>query len=105
MGLRLCVLTCGEAENKGGGPAWAAAWSTHGAGLAMLPERAECIAHQLALTHGEQGEGSSSFGWKDNICCSWLFLRQVRLRSGGQVQVFEGLDSVPGLSSPHCFKL
>lgn len=60
-----------------------------------------------ALTHGEQAEASrrqQQFGWKDNICCSWLFLRQVLFKSGGQVQVFQWLDSAPGLCSPHCFK-
>lgn len=76
----------------------------HRAGSAMLPERADCLARQLALTHGEQADGSSSFGWKDNISCSWFFLRQVLLMSGGRIQAFQGLDSAPGLCSPRCFK-
>lgn len=102
VGLRLCILLCWSrgqschlAGQQGG---------VHRTGSAMLPERADCLAHQLALTHGEQADGSSSFGWKDNISCSWLFLRQVLLISGGQIQVFQGLDSAPGLCSPHCFK-
>lgn len=33
-----------------------------------------------------------------------FFLTQVLLRAGGWVEVFQGLDSAPGLCSPHCFK-
>jgi len=43
---------------------------------------------QLTVTDGEQAGEGSSFGWQDNIWCSWLCLRQVLLRSGGQVQMF-----------------
>lgn len=99
-------LVCGKAEKKGAeGPPWTAAWST--AGMAQLCSlRRQSVWHitQRPLTEGKQAGEGGSFGWQDNICCSWLSLRQVLLRSAGQVQVFQGVDPAPTLLSPHCFK-
>ena len=97
----------GEAEKKKAeGPPGTTAWSTSGiAQPCSLRRQSALHITQLALTDwGQAGEGSS-FGWQDNICCSWLSLRQVLLRSGGQVQVFQGLVPAPRRLSPHCFKL
>lgn len=102
-----CSLVRGEVGKKEAeGPPRTAAWSTLGmAQPCSLRRQSALHITQLALTDGSQAGEGSGFGWEDNVCCSWLSLRQVLLRSGGQVQVFQGLVPAPGLLSPHCFEL
>lgn len=63
-----------EAEKKKAeGPPCVSAWSSMGMAqpCSLRRQSALCITH-LALTVGEQAEGSS-FDWQDNISCSLAF--------------------------------